>query len=129
MFGGRGAVGDNEQPAFTQSLIAAMHRMFPETRSIPIAYRWSGQVGLTLEGIPHIHETQPGLLIGFGYNGRGVAMATLMGQWLVQKALNGIAPPLPVTQLAPIAWHRLRRPAIALGITWAWLRDRAGLAA
>jgi sarcosine oxidase len=129
MFGGRGAVGDNEQPAFTQALIAAMHRMFPETRSIPIAYRWSGQVGLTLDGIPHIHQPEPGLLIGFGYNGRGVAMATLMGQWLVQKALSGVEPPLPVTELAPIAWHRLRRPAIALGITWAWLRDRAGLAA
>jgi glycine/D-amino acid oxidase-like deaminating enzyme len=129
MFGGRGAVGDNEQPAFTQALIAAMHRMFPETRSIPIAYRWSGQVGLTLDGIPHIHQPEPGLLIGFGYNGRGVAMATLMGQWLAQKALSGVEPPLPVTELAPIAWHRLRRPAIALGITWAWLRDRAGLAA
>jgi len=129
MFGGRGAVGDNEQPAFTQALIAAMHRMFPETRSIGVAFRWSGQVGLTLDGIPHIHETEPGLLIGFGYNGRGVAMATVMGQWLVQKALNSVEPPLPVTELAPIAWHRLRRPAIALGITWAWLRDRAGLAA
>ncbi len=129
MFGGRGAAGDNEQPAFTQALIAAMHRMFPETRSIPIAYRWSGQVGLTLDGIPRIHEPQRGLLIGFGYNGRGVAMATVMGQWLVQKALRGVEPPLPATELTPIAWHRLRRPAIALGITWAWLRDRAGLAA
>jgi glycine/D-amino acid oxidase-like deaminating enzyme len=129
MFGGRGAVGDNEQPTFTQALIGAMHRMFPETQSIPIAFRWSGQVGLTLDGIPHIHEPQSGLLIGYGYNGRGVAMATLMGRWLIEKALSGTAPPLPVTELAPIAWHRLRRPAIALGITWAWLRDRAGLAA
>jgi glycine/D-amino acid oxidase-like deaminating enzyme len=129
MFGGRGAVGDSEQPAFTQALIAAMRRVFPETRSIPVAFRWSGQVGLTLDGIPHIHEPQDGLLIGFGYNGRGVAMATVMGQWLVQKTLNGVEPPLPLTELAPIAWHHLRRPAIALGITWAWLRDRAGLAA
>jgi sarcosine oxidase len=56
-------------------------------------------------------------------------MATVMGRWLAEKALNGVAPPLPVTELAPIAWHGLRRPAIALGITWAWLRDRAGLAA
>jgi glycine/D-amino acid oxidase-like deaminating enzyme len=129
MFGGRGAVGDNEQSTFTQALIGAMHRMFPETESIPVAFRWSGQVGLTLDGIPHIHEPQSGLLIGFGYNGRGVAMATVMGRWLAEKALRGAAPPLPVTELAPIAWHRLRRPAIALGITWAWLRDRAGLAA
>jgi glycine/D-amino acid oxidase-like deaminating enzyme len=129
MFGGRGAVGDNEQPAFTNALVAAMHRMFPDTRSLAIAYRWSGQVGLTLDGIPHIHEAEPNLLIGLGYNGRGVAMASLMGRWLVGKALDAVEPPLPKTALEPIAWHRLRGPAIALGVSWAWLRDRAGFAA
>jgi hypothetical protein len=63
-----------------------------------------------------------------GYNGRGVAMATVMGGWLAAKALRSEAPPLPTTPLAPIRWHQLRRPALALGIAWAWIRDRIGLA-
>jgi hypothetical protein len=67
-------------------------------------------------------------LIGLGYNGRGVAAATLMGRWLVAKALDGTAPPLPVTTMAPIPFHQLRTPAIHLGIAWAWLRDRMGFA-
>ncbi len=129
LFGGRGAVGDAENPSFHRALVAAMHRMFPATRDLRIDHRWSGQVALTLDGLPHIHEPQPGLLIGLGYNGRGVAMATLMGQWLVARALDGEAPPLPITPLQPIPWHRLRKPAIQLGIAWAWFRDRMGFAA
>jgi glycine/D-amino acid oxidase-like deaminating enzyme len=129
VFGGRGAIGDAENPAFHSALVAAMHRMFPAAKDLRIDHRWSGQVALTLDGLSHIHEPQPGLLIGLGYNGRGVAMATLMGQWLVAKALDGEAPPLPITELQPIFWHRLRKPAIHLGIAWAWFRDRMGFAA
>jgi glycine/D-amino acid oxidase-like deaminating enzyme len=129
MFGGRGAVGDSESLVFTEALIAAMRRTFPEAADVPVAFRWSGQIGLTLDGLPHIHEPVPGLHIGFGYNGRGVAMATVMGGWLAAKALRGEAPPLPTTTLSPIRWHQLRRPAVTLGIAWAWARDRLGLAA
>jgi glycine/D-amino acid oxidase-like deaminating enzyme len=129
VFGGRGAIGDAENPAFHSALVAAMRRIFPATRGLRIDHRWSGQVALTLDGLPHIHEPQPGLLTGLGYNGRGVAMATLMGQWLAAKSLAGDAPPLPITPLQPIAWHRFRKPAIHLGISWAWLRDRMGFAA
>jgi sarcosine oxidase len=128
MFGGRGAVGDSESPVFTEALIAAMRRIFPEAADVPVAFRWSGQIGLTLDGLPRVHEPAPNLHIGMGYNGRGVAMATVMGGWLAAKALRGDAPPLPATPLAPIHWHQLRRPALALGIAWAWVRDRMGLA-
>ena len=69
-----------------------------------------------------------GLHIGIGYNGRGIAMATLMGRWLAARALDGTEPPLPITKLSPILWHSLKTPAIQLGITWAWIRDRLGFA-
>lgn len=128
MFGGRGAVGDAESPVFTNALIAAMRRVFPEAADVPVAFSWSGQIGLTLDGLPRLHEPAPNLHIGMGYNGRGIAMATVMGGWLAAKALRGEAPPLPVTPLAPIRWHRLRRPALAIGIASAWVRDRMGLA-
>lgn len=128
VFGGRGAIGDAQNPAFFAALVAAMHRTFPATRDLAIAQRWSGQVALTLDGIPHIHEPEPGLLVGLGYNGRGIAMATLMGRWLAAKATKGIEPPLPVTPISPIPFHRFRKPAIHAGIAFAWLRDRLGFA-
>jgi glycine/D-amino acid oxidase-like deaminating enzyme len=128
MFGGRGAVGYSESDVFTMALIAAMRRTFPEAADVPVAFRWSGQIGLTLDGLPRVHEPAPNLHVSFGYNGRGVAMATVMGGWLAAKALQGEAPPLPTTNLSPIRWHQLRRPALTLGIAWAWACDRMGLA-
>lgn len=128
VFGGRGAVGDRQNPAFFAALVAAMHRTFPDTKGLAIDHRWSGQVALTLDGIPHLHEPEPGLLVGLGYNGRGVAMATLMGRWLADKALAGTEPPLPITPIRPIPFHRFRKPGIQAGIAFAWLRDRMGFA-
>lgn len=128
VFGGRGAVGDAQHPAFFAALVAAMHRTFPETIGLDVAHRWSGQVALTLDGIPRLHEPAPGLLVGGGYNGRGIAMATLVGRWLAARALDGTEPPLPFTPIRPIPFHRFHRPGVQLGIAFAWLRDRIGLA-
>ncbi|MBV8471772.1 MAG: hypothetical protein JO107_08395 [Hyphomicrobiales bacterium] len=51
-----------------------------------------------------------------------------MGRWLAGRALRTEAPLLPITPLSQIPWHGLRRPAIQLGIGWAWLRDSLGFA-
>ncbi len=126
VFGGRGAVGDALRPGLFDSLLGAMRRMIPETANLKVTHRWSGQVGLTLDGLPHIHEPAPGLFVGGGYNGRGIALATLMGQWLARRAHSGEAPPLEGTRLAPIPWHAARKPIIAAGIAWAWTQDRMG---
>jgi glycine/D-amino acid oxidase-like deaminating enzyme len=126
VFGGRGAASDHERDSLFDALHGTMRRLYPEVAALPIDYRWSGQVALTLDGLPRVHEPQPGLFIGLGYNGRGVAMGTLMGEWLAKRQHAGVEAPLPRTDIAPIAWHALRKPAIALGIAWAWTRDRMG---
>jgi len=128
IFGGRGAIGEQESGTLFVTLHQAMTRFFPQTKGLPIEWRWSGHVGLTLDGLPRIHEPAPGLFVGFGYNGRGIAMATLMGEWLAARVHRDIAAPLPRTDFSPIPWHGLRKPAIALGIAWAWLTDSTGLA-
>lgn len=128
ILGGRGATGEEEREALFRALQGALARLYPEAARLPIAYRWSGQVALTLDGMPRVHEAAPGLFAGLGYNGRGVAMATLMGEWLAARLHAGTDTPLPRTDIAPIAWHAARKPAIALGIAWAWARDRMGFA-
>ena len=65
------------------------------------------------------------MLIGLGYNGRGVAMATVMGKLLADRALG--APPSdlgwPITPIAPIPFHALRLPAMALVVHWKRFQD------
>lgn len=128
VFGGRGAIGADERENLFRALHNALARLFPDAAAAPLTHRWSGHVAMTLDGLPRVHEPEPGLFAGLGYNGRGVAMGTLMGEWLAARIHTGTEAPLPRTDIAPIAWHALRRPAIGLGIAWAWTRDRMGLA-
>jgi sarcosine oxidase len=128
ILGGRGAVGEEEREPLFRALHGALARIYPDAASLPITHRWSGHVALTLDGLPRVYEPAPGLFIGLGYNGRGVAMATLMGEWLAARIHAGTEAPLPRSNIAPIGWHAARKPAIALGIAWAWSRDRMGFA-
>jgi glycine/D-amino acid oxidase-like deaminating enzyme len=126
VFGGRGNAGEAERESLFSALHGTLRRLYPAAAALPIDYRWSGQVALTLDGLPRVHEPQAGLFIGLGYNGRGVAMGTTMGEWLAARVHAGVEAPLPRTDIAPIPWHALRRPALAAGIAWAWTRDRMG---
>jgi glycine/D-amino acid oxidase-like deaminating enzyme len=63
----------------------------------------------------------PGAFAGLGYNGRGVAMATMMGKQLALAVL-GEDPDMEIEQLRAIPLHGMRQ----IGITWhllsgAWL--------
>jgi glycine/D-amino acid oxidase-like deaminating enzyme len=83
---------------------------------------------MTRDHLPHLHEVAPGLLAGLGYNGRGVAMATLMGRILAQWALGTPATELafPVTPIDPIPLHRFNQLGARLAIQG--LRALDGLA-
>lgn len=61
---------------------AAVERLFPQLGGIEWAYHWGGYVALTTDHLPHLHELEPGIVTTLGCNGRGVAMATAMGQQL-----------------------------------------------
>jgi glycine/D-amino acid oxidase-like deaminating enzyme len=85
----------------------AVHEIYPQLRGLGFEYHWGGFVAMTRDHLPHLHELAPGLLAGLGYNGRGVAMATLMGRLLAQRALGAAAADLgfPVTPLRTVPLH------------------------
>src|ERR1700724_692431 len=87
----------------------AVHEIYPQVDGLAFEYHWGGLVAMTREHLPHLHELAPGLLAGLGYNGRGVAMATMMGRLLALRALGTPAAELgfPVTPLRPIPFHAL----------------------
>ena len=53
------------------------------------AQRRLAQAALTMDGLPHLHMSDDGLMVALGYNGRGIAMATALGTAL------GVAPTTP----------------------------------
>jgi glycine/D-amino acid oxidase-like deaminating enzyme len=99
--------------------------LFPQIGDIRWAEEWSGWVGMTKDHLPHLHLLAPDLWAAIGFNGRGIALATLVGRDVARR-LAGFAERdlcLPVTKLAPIRGHSLLRPLLEGLIDWYRLRD------
>ena len=86
---------------------------------MPIDYRWYGRVAVTTDHMPHLHESEPGLVAFVGCQGRGVALMTAMGLDLGRALANdGIrALPFAMSPIWPIPLHALRRVGVATAIT------------
>jgi glycine/D-amino acid oxidase-like deaminating enzyme len=125
IMGGRGPLNDTGDPALFARLERAVTTLFPHLGSPAWEHRWSGRVALTADHLPHLHEPQPGLLIGLGYNGRGVAMATVMGKLLAERARGASSSDIgwPVVPIAPVPLHAFRVPVMALVVRWKRFRD------
>ena len=125
LMGGRGPLDDRGDPALFARLEAVAQRLFPQIGAPAWEHRWSGRVALTADHLPHLHEPRPGVLIGLGYNGRGIAMATVMGKLLADRALGASPAEIgwPVTAIQPIPLHRWRLPAMALVVHWKRFQD------
>jgi glycine/D-amino acid oxidase-like deaminating enzyme len=107
VLGARGSFGAQPGPRSSRYHYRAVHELFPQLAGVSFEYHWGGLVAMTRDHLPHLHELAPGLLAGLGYNGRGVAMATLMGRLLAQRTLGMSDAELafPVTPVRPIRWH------------------------
>jgi glycine/D-amino acid oxidase-like deaminating enzyme len=111
IMGSRGTFADVPTAVAARHHYRAVREIFPQLEGIRYEYHWGGLVGMTRDHLPHLHEVAPGLLTGLGYNGRGVAMATVMGRILADWVLGTPASELafPVTSLAPIPMHRFNQ--------------------
>jgi glycine/D-amino acid oxidase-like deaminating enzyme len=100
-----------------------LQRVFPQIGEVRFDYLWSGRLGGTADKLPHVYELAPGLLAWTGCNGRGVALATALGQELAKGAagvpLAELAAPVE-TRLRRIAGHELR----VLGVAWQVAKNR-----
>lgn len=108
------------------ALLRDARRIFPSIRPESWRYRWGGQIALTDDRVPHLHEPAPGLLAGLGYNGRGVAMSLVMGRLLAERLL-GAAPeslPLPVSPIRPAAFREIQLAGAGIGVSAMALRDK-----
>lgn len=88
---------------------------------------WGGRVGLTADHYPHIHRFAPNLYAAGGYNGRGLAMATVLGRVLAD-ALSGTEDgdlAFPISPLRPLPLHAFHPLAVTAAVMWnGWLDRR-----
>ena len=128
IIGGRGAYHEVGIAAQQERLRKAAAWLFPQVGEFDWQYHWGGFVAVTMDHYPHLHELGPNLYAGLGYNGRGVAMATAMGQVLAAKADGepDAALDFPLTKLRPIPLHQLRRVIVGAVSAYYAVRDSVG---
>jgi glycine/D-amino acid oxidase-like deaminating enzyme len=128
VFGGRGAFGKQDSESAFESLRRAMTGIFPELADVPLEFRWSGLVGMTLDSVPHVGRIDDRTLYSVGYNGAGVAMSSLMGRYLA-SLVRGQAVDLGLLdarRVRTIPFYSLREPAVRVVAGWYQFLDAIG---
>jgi glycine/D-amino acid oxidase-like deaminating enzyme len=76
-----------------------------------------------------LHEPAPGVIAALGYNGRGVAMGTVMGREIARRLTGTPAERLdmPVTSIKPIPFHGFWKLGVLAKLWEGRVRDRLGL--
>jgi glycine/D-amino acid oxidase-like deaminating enzyme len=128
IFGGRGAFGKQDSETAFDALRKAMVGIFPDLAEVPLAFKWSGLVGMTLDSVPHIGRLDDRTLFSMGYNGAGVAMSSLMGRYLA-AFVRGEKPDvglLDASRLKVIPFYTFREPAVRMVAGWYQFLDAIG---
>ncbi|MCZ8149007.1 MAG: FAD-binding oxidoreductase [Roseomonas sp.] len=130
LIGGRGPQREIRDASPIRYLTDYALRLWPQIAGL-VHWRhgWNGRLAMTRDHYPHLHEPAPGLLAALGYNGRGVAMATVMGQQIARRLLG--APPalldMPVTDVRPIPLHGFWKIGVQAKLWEGRILDRLGL--
>jgi glycine/D-amino acid oxidase-like deaminating enzyme len=128
IMGGASATAGDEHPGLMRRLHQAASARFDGILPAHWEFGWSGYLALTRNHLPRIDEVDENFLAGIGCNGRGIAMATAMGQTLAEL-VGGASPhesDVPVGKPGRIVGFGLRRLGVAVGVTGNRLLDRVG---
>ncbi|WP_223428682.1 NAD(P)/FAD-dependent oxidoreductase [Tateyamaria pelophila] len=80
-------------------------RIFPDLGDIEFEEAWHGQIAMTPDHMPRIHNLDENLYTAIGYNGRGITTGTIFGKSM-SDLLTGMAPddlPMPMTTMSSVA--------------------------
>ncbi|MCR9127071.1 MAG: FAD-binding oxidoreductase [Rhodobacteraceae bacterium] len=129
VMGGRGTLDDPGTKAQMAALRRAAVMLYPALADADWQYGWGGNVAITADHLPRLTRLGQGVLAGYGYNGRGVAMATAMGRVMADWASGTRVADLdaPVGQPRPMPLHGMRELAVAAAVTRARVMDWLGV--
>ena len=101
-------------------------KVFPQLEGAKWEHEWGGNIALTEDHLPHIHQPKENLLVGLGYNGRGVAMSFVVGRTLAEKVLghseNELA--LPFSRIKPFSFRSIKMFGMQTAVSYMRLMDR-----
>lgn len=128
LMGSRGVFGQAPVAVQARHHYRAVREIYPQLEGIGYDYHWGGLVAITRDSLPRLQEVAQGLLAGFGYNGRGVAMASTLGRLLALWAAGMPAAELgfPVTPPDPVPLHAFSQMGARVAVQY--LRTLDGLA-
>jgi glycine/D-amino acid oxidase-like deaminating enzyme len=126
ILGARGLYGARSDAESARSHDAALREIYPQLGTPRYEYRWSGYVAMTADHLPHLHDVEPGLYAALGYNGRGVAMATMLGRLVASRAIGATDPDYayPATPVKTIVLHRFSRLGVRATVGYLRMKDQ-----
>jgi glycine/D-amino acid oxidase-like deaminating enzyme len=129
LMGGRGPMQWIKDPSAVAYLMRYAIRLWPALAGVRWTHGWNSRLAMTADHYPHVHEPGPGALVYLGCNGRGVALASAMGQQLARRLIAGEAAAIdmPITTIKPIGLHALWPVAVKSVVLYGRIRDRLGL--
>jgi glycine/D-amino acid oxidase-like deaminating enzyme len=129
LMGGRGPMQWIKHPSDVAYLMRYAVRLWPALKGVHWTHGWNSRLAMTADYYPHVHEPGPGALVYLGCNGRGVALASAMGQQFARRLIGGEAAEIdmPVTTIKPIRFHPLWPVAVRSVVLYGRIRDRLGL--
>ena len=100
--------------------------VFPALQQVRWDYHWGGRIALTKDSLPFLFAPSPDLLIGMGYNGRGVGMGSMMGLAMASRLLQHDREHafMPLTTPNEYVFHAFHRIGAEVVIRWEMLMDR-----
>ncbi len=128
IYGGRGAFGKSDSDAAFAGLETAMRRQFPQLADVAVTHRWSGLVAMTMDSLPHLGRIDDRVTFALGYNGSGVALASMIGRHAAAM-VQGRTPDaglLTAQALRPVPFYPIREPAVRLVAGWYQFLDAIG---
>jgi glycine/D-amino acid oxidase-like deaminating enzyme len=125
IIGARGSLTDRERLDLFEAAEDKAYTLFPALRAVGFTVRWGGKLALTLDHLPRLVTLEPGLHAAYGCNGRGVALATMLGKIAAERMRGILHPNLPIANLPPARYplHALRLPAMAVIARFRQLRE------
>lgn len=124
LFGGRGSMSGRENEQIYNGLLKQLRATFPALGDVPIEFRWSGQVAVTLDDFPHVGNWASQGHFAMGYGGRGVALTHVLGRALADMVMGTTVDAGPMSApLDTIPFHAWRLPAINIVASYYRLRD------
>jgi glycine/D-amino acid oxidase-like deaminating enzyme len=129
LMGGRGPMKWIRDAKAVAYLMRYAERLWPALRGTSWTHGWNSRLAMTSDHYPHVHEPAPGVLAYLGCNGRGVALASAMGQQLAKRLIGGASAEidLPVTAIRPIRFHAAWPIGVRTAVLAGRFRDRLGL--